>query len=119
MQTLNIGKDFSEIPAGRFKTDGPYSGEAFREDLLKGKINSLGENEKLIIIIDDGVEGYGSSFLTEGFAGMVKYGYIENVALLEKIEIDFQDKDFEFYKNRIIEYIKKAKFNSENYVEHS
>jgi hypothetical protein len=115
MKTLNIGKDFSKDPAGRFRSDGQGNGEAFREDFLKNAILSLNAGEKLKIIIDDGVEGYGSSFLTEGFAGMVKYGYIAGDELIEKIEIIYTDEDFEFYKVKIIEYIKQARFNSETY----
>lgn len=115
MKTLNIGKDFSVDPSGRFRADGDSNGEAFREDYLKAAIESLEANEKLRIILDDGVIGYGSSFLSEGFAGMVKYGYIDKGELLEKIEILYTNEDFEFYKNRIIEYIKQSKFNSSKY----
>jgi len=115
MKKLNIGQDFSPDPAGRYRTDGDGSGEAFREDCLRGRIESLGAGEKLQITIDDGVEGYGSSFLVEGFAGMVKHGYISSEDLLSKIEIIYQDEDFEFYKNKILEYIKQAKFNSQAY----
>lgn len=116
MKILNIGKDFSLDPSGRFYTDGKGSnGEEFREDCLKGLIESLEPGEKLQIILDDGVEGYGSSFLVEGFAGMVKYGYITSKELLNKIDIDFTDEDFELYKNKIIEYISEAKFDSQVY----
>jgi len=115
MKKLNIGKEFSTDPAGRYRTDGKGSGEEFREDHLKKIIQSLDPEEKVQIIIDDGVEGYGSSFLTEGFAGMVKFGYIKSDELIEKIEIIYKDTDFEFYKNKIISYIKQAKFNSEKY----
>lgn len=116
MKTLNIGKDFSPDPSGRFYTDDEVSsGEGFREDYLKGIIKSLELEEKLQIILDDGVEGYGSSFLVEGFAGMVKYGYITSKELLEKIEICYTDEDFELYKNKIIEYITTAKYNSKVY----
>jgi len=116
MEIINIGKDFSPDPAGRFRSDGPGSGEAFREDLLKKKLNTLQNNEKLLIILDDGVEGYGSSFLTEAFAGMVKYGYIKGEDLLNKIEFSYSCEDFEFYKKRIVQYIKESIFNSEVYL---
>ncbi|HUW25963.1 MAG TPA: DUF4325 domain-containing protein [Gallionella sp.] len=115
MKTLNIGRDFSLDPAGRFFSDEGDNGEKFRENFLKPAIQALKPDEKLHIILDDGVESYGSSFLSEGFAGMVKYGYISSQNLLEKIVIDYSDADFEFYKNKIITYIKNSKFKEEEY----
>lgn len=115
MKELNIGKEFSEVPAGRYRSDGKNSGEAFREDLLRRKLATLEPKEKLVVILDDSVEGYGSSFLVEGFAGIVKYGYMEADDLLSKLEFQWTDKDYEFYKNKILTYIKEAKFNSEKY----
>jgi len=116
MNILNIGKDFSRDPAGRFRSDGDGSGEAFREDYLRPRIESLSDNEKLIIIIDDDIEGYGSSFLVEGFASLVKFGYITEQELLKKIEIQYENEDFEFYKNKIIEYIGQAEYDSKVYT---
>lgn len=115
MKKLNIAKDFSFDPAGRFYTDGKGSGEEFREDYLKKSIESLKSGEKLKIIIDDGVEAYSSSFLVEGFAGMVKYGYITSQELLSVIEICFTDEDFKFYKNKIIKYIEQAEYKTQEY----
>ena len=119
MATLNIGKDFSPDPSGRFKTDGDSSGEKFREDFFKQKVTDLNYKETLTIILDDGVEGYGSSFLVEGFAGMVKYGYITKDKLLEKIKFAYTDNDFEFYEERIKDYIKQAFYDSKTYPEKS
>lgn len=116
MSTLNIGKDFSVDPAGRYYTDGDSSGEEFREKHLLNALNKLSAHEKLEIILDDGVEGYGSSFLVEGFAGIVKHGYMDADSLLDKISFHFTDPDFNFYKEKIVQYIKEATFNSKKYV---
>ncbi|EIV3801642.1 TPA: STAS-like domain-containing protein [Klebsiella aerogenes] len=115
MKTLNIGSEFSKVPRGRYRSDGTASGERFREDFLRNRLNSLHSGEKLQIVIDDDVEGYGSSFLVEGFAGMVKYGYMQASDLLAKIEIKYTNPDFEFYKKKIEQYIKEAHFNSKQY----
>ncbi|WP_036301756.1 STAS-like domain-containing protein [Methylotenera sp. L2L1] len=116
MKILNIGKDFSSDPIGRFRSDGNRSGETFREDFLKPALDSLEPNEKLEIIIDDEVESYGSSFLSEGFAGLVKYGFITAEEFHRKIEIKYTNEDFEFFKSKIIEYVNTAKYNSKTYV---
>ncbi|HGO5343795.1 MULTISPECIES: STAS-like domain-containing protein [Klebsiella/Raoultella group] len=115
MKTLKIGSEFSKVPRGRYRSDGTASGERFREDFLRNRLNSLHSGEKLQIVIDDDVEGYGSSFLVEGFAGMVKYGYMQANELLAKIEIKYTNPDFEFYKKKIEQYIKEAQFNSKPY----
>lgn len=114
---FNIGKDFSLDPIGRFYSDATVgnnmaSGECFREEFLLDRLRQLTPSEKLEIILDDGVEGYGSSFLVEGFAGVVKYGYYRADDFLEKIEIKYSNPDFLFYKNKIVEYIKKANYSS-------
>lgn len=116
MAVLNIGTEFSANPSGRYYSDKSPSGEQFREEMLRPRIAALAPDEKLEIILDDGVEGYGSSFLVEGFAGMVRYGYMRNQELLSAIEIKFTDPDFEFYKKKIIEYIREATFNAEEYT---
>lgn len=115
MKTLKIGSEFSKVPRGRFRTDGTASGERFREDFLRLRLKELSDGEKLRIVIDDEVEGYGSSFLVEGFAGMVKYGYMQGKELLGKIEIQYTNPDFAFYKNKIVQYINEAKYNSKPY----
>ncbi|TQF72570.1 DUF4325 domain-containing protein [Pseudoalteromonas luteoviolacea] len=115
MAKLDIGIDFNDEPSGRFYTDGPGSGEEFREEHLKKLINGLNTNEKLTIVLDNNVDGFGSSFLVEGFAGMVKYGYVKSSKLLDSLEFQFEDEDFEFYRNKIIQYISEAEFDSEEY----
>lgn len=113
---INIGKEFSSTPSGRFYTDmTDSSGEQFREELLWPKLQQLEINQKIKIILDDDVEGYGSSFLVEGFAGIVKYGYMNKEALLDKLELFQVDPDFLLFKKKIIQYINEAVFNSKQY----
>lgn len=116
MAEFNIGNEFSHDPAGRIYKDGPGNGERFREEYLKEKIALLAKNETLLIILDDDVETYGSSFLTEGFAGMVKYGYIEADDLLKKLLFKYSNPDYEFYVRKIKKYVKEAHFDSKQYV---
>ena len=61
-----VAKDFSKSPAGRFKTDGPFSGQHLREDFI---IPALNKFDKVIVNLD-GTIGYGSSFLEEAFKGL-------------------------------------------------
>jgi len=69
MANISIAADFSEFPAGRIPDDGPNSGERFREELLVPLLN--GTDEHIEINLDDTL-GYGSSFLDEAFAGLLR-----------------------------------------------
>lgn len=68
---LNVAREFSKYPAGRFTADGPASGEEFREKYLLPTLQA----KKSLKIELDGTRGYGSSFLEEAFGGAVRAGY--------------------------------------------
>lgn len=110
---IYIGKDFFDDPSGRYYTDGDGSGEEFREEVLKPLLSKL---EKLEINIDENVEGYGSSFLVEAFGGLIKHGYFSKEDVKNKITISCKNKDYDFFKNKIYQYIDEADFNSEKYI---
>jgi len=103
--TISVSKDFSTVPAGRFITDGPNSGERFRNDFLK---KNLEENDSVTVIID-GVEGYGSSFLEEAFGGLVREFGFKKEDLKKKLEINFSEPEFKIYSDMIWEYIEGTK----------
>lgn len=70
--TINIAKDYTKSPGGRFINEGAYSGEDFREKILAPAFQkSLENNEQLTIDLDGGY-GYGSSFLEEAFGGLAR-----------------------------------------------
>jgi len=84
---LTIAEDFSRFPAGRFKDDGAFSGERFR-DVLVERLRSA---EKLVIDLD-GTMGYGSSFLEEAFGGLVRTCAFSAATLHARIEFRATDK---------------------------
>lgn len=84
---LNIAANFTRFPAGRYRADGPYSGERFREDFL---IPALKQNGKVAILLD-GTMGYGSSFLEEVFGGLVRSKEFDPEELAAKIDLISRD----------------------------
>lgn len=71
MITIDIGKDFSRTPGARHKTDGPFSGEDFREKYLEKHFKDKKADSNITIILD-GTEGYATSFLEEAFGGLAR-----------------------------------------------
>jgi hypothetical protein len=86
-KVINIARDFSRYPVGRYDTDGPYSGQAFRNKFLLPAFNSAHN----LIVEFDGARGYGSSFLEEAFGGLVRAGIDAN-EVLKRIEFRSSDK---------------------------
>lgn len=71
---INILKDFTSTPGARYKSDGDFSGEEFREKFLEPFFEDPKDESKIKIILD-GTEGYATSFLEEAFGGLArKYG---------------------------------------------
>ena len=62
MITINIATDYTKTPGGRFISEGEYSGQDFREKVLKPKfLQALENNDQLTVILDGGY-GYATSF---------------------------------------------------------
>ena len=75
---INISKDYTDTPGGRYICEGEFSGEDFRNTLLEPKfLESKNNNEKLTIDFDD-TYGYSDSFLEEAFGGLARK-YTTNV----------------------------------------
>jgi len=87
---IEICSDFSKYPAGRYKTDGPYSGQHFLEDFL---LPALKEPDTTVEVDMDGTLGYGSSFLQAAFGDLVTAGYTES-ELQERLFLKSKDKSF-------------------------
>lgn len=70
--TINIAKEYTKTPGGRFIKEGEYSGEDFRIKVLEPKYKETKANREQLTVILDGGYGYGSSFLEEAFGGLVR-----------------------------------------------
>lgn len=66
--SINIARDYTPYPGGRYPEDGKGNGTTFREEFLLPII----KDGKTAEIVLDGAAGYPSSFLDEAFAGLVR-----------------------------------------------
>ena len=71
MITIHIAQDFTITPGGRYKAEGPFSGEQFRESFLEPHFEDRA-NESEVTVVFDGTEGYATSFLEEAFGGLAR-----------------------------------------------
>jgi STAS-like domain of unknown function (DUF4325) len=108
MHVIEIGKDFSKTPGGRRISDGPDSGQLFRDRLLAPALrNAVEQNEKLIVMLD-GPRGYLSSFLEEAFGGLVRRRQFTKAQLRQHLDIRANDRFYETYRRLALRYIDEA-----------
>lgn len=103
--TIVVARDFSPYPAGRYRKDGPYSGEAFREDALLPK---LADADPVIVVID-GVAGLPSSFWEEVFGGLVRRHNMSPEFVRDHIQIRTSDKSLEPFARLAYKFAEEAK----------
>ena len=82
-ERIVLAKRFSPFPVGRYRWQGRYSGEAFREDVLWP---ALQQHEEVVVVLD-GVSGLSTGFLDEAFAGIVREGYLSEAELWRRLQI--------------------------------
>lgn len=100
---IALANDFTTVPFGRYRADGPHSGEVFREETL---IPALQANDQVTISID-GVEGLPSSFWEETLGGLVRRGW-KAADLRRKLTITSNDPDLQVYIRLGWRYIDEA-----------
>jgi len=98
-----IASSYSRSPAGRLRSDGPYSGERFRDEVLLPALTSSSEPVEVDL---NGVLGFGSSFLEEAFGGLVRSGRFTFDELRSRLRIL---TDIQSYDRRIWSYVKSAR----------
>ncbi|MCF7971315.1 MAG: STAS-like domain-containing protein [Methylococcaceae bacterium] len=98
---LNIAEEYSDTPAGRYLSDGNYSGQRFRDEFLFPALQNNCEVE----VILDGTLGCGSSFLEEAFGGLIREKNMDLAEIESKLHITSSRA---LYKNKIWQYLKDA-----------
>ena len=80
---INIAKDYTKTPGGRYIIEGEFSGEHFRTTILKPTFErAIAEGNTIVVILDGGY-GYPPSFLEEAFGGLVRETKDSRVAQIE------------------------------------
>ncbi len=72
MNEVRVAQRFSRHLGGRYKKDGPWSGEAFRDAVLIDSVEKALRTREPVVINFDGVAGTPTSFLEEAFGGLLR-----------------------------------------------
>ena len=67
---ISVRENFSKTPGARYYTDGKFSGEAFRKEVLEPFFVECPDGYLHVNL--DGTYGYATSFLEEAFGGLAR-----------------------------------------------
>jgi hypothetical protein len=113
METILVVKH-APAPGGRYVSDGLFSGEWFREEVLRPAVSHAIESGEKVRVDLDGAPGYGSSFLEEAFGGLVRKGYLKREQVSRVLEIVVANALYAPYKALAEKYIQQALRESVN-----
>jgi hypothetical protein len=101
--------DHAPAPGGRFVKDGPFSGEWFREELLRPALEAALRGRYAVTVELDGTAGYGSSFLEEAFGGLVRENGFRPSDLEHHLIVIAKTKLFQPYRGLVERYLREAR----------
>lgn len=102
-QTIEIARDYSPYPAGRYRKNSDSSGEEFRERLLIPALKKGG----VIHVKFAGAAGYPASFVEEAFGGLVRSGFRAE-ELENRLRLEAGGAEYEVYVVQAWQYIRDA-----------
>jgi hypothetical protein len=85
MRTIYFAQEFTDTPGGRYRAHGEFSGEQFREEILKPALN---QND-LVILNLNGAFGFPPSFIDEAFGILVEQ--LGEDVVKKKLRIELSD----------------------------
>jgi len=102
-RVINISREFSATPFGRYRSDGLESGEVFRETML---IPALRESSSVTLDID-GVAGLPSSFWEEAIGGLIRRDWAAE-QVRQKLTIVTTDRELLVFVRLAWRYLDEA-----------
>lgn len=99
---IDIARDFSEAPFGRYPVHGPFNGQTFRVEFLEQPLRT----GRRVLVDIDGVTGLSSSFLDEAFAGLVRHGIVPAGRFFDFVTIK-SDRDPSYIED-VRQYVSEA-----------
>ena len=105
MTTLSVSS-WTKFPGPRYIIQGDWSGEAYRKEVLLSAVRKAIENNEKLEIDLEGTLGYGSSFLDEAFAGLIRMGEFKKEEILNTLV--FKSNTIPAYKEEAMQYITEA-----------
>lgn len=106
---IDIGKNFHESPFGRYRSDGKFSAQRFREEHLTPKLKEAIYNQDILFVLFDSVKedfDYSSSFLEESFGGLIRSEGFDAKDLKEHLVFKTNDS---FLISELNYYLEQAK----------
>ncbi|RYF90755.1 MAG: DUF4325 domain-containing protein [Caulobacteraceae bacterium] len=93
--TIQLARDYSAYPAGRYPEDGPYNGQKFRDRYL---MPALKRAERVVVDID-GIATLPSSFWEEVWGGLVRKAKLSETTIRERFQVTTTDEDLTNFVN--------------------
>ncbi len=106
---IDLANEFSRYPSGRYPSDGTHNGQAFRTEILVPALRRAISEDTILVVDIDGVRTFGSSFLEEAFAGLVRLGLFDRGQLDRHLEIRCQKSHLKLFKDAILSLIREAR----------
>ena len=108
MVRIKLSTDFSETPGGRLISEGDFSGEKFRDDLLLAKYEEAEKSNTILEVDFDDCYGVGTSFLEEAFGGLVRKYHKHGI--LKRLKIVAMED--ETIPENVKKYVEEAESNN-------
>ena len=104
IKNFSISQEYTKNPGARYKTQGPNSGQDFREKVLEPFFKNKEKGDVLVIDLND-LNGYPSSFFEEAFGGIARLYKQEEVLK----SLKFICTDNPLFIDDLISYIKQER----------
>lgn len=105
---IDIGSEFSPYPSGRFPKDGQFNGERFRLEHLAPALEKAIQAGSKVVVNIDGVRSFGSSFLEEAFAGLIRLKTFEKGVVLKHLVVRATKPHLRFFQDEIQDLLSTA-----------